>query len=93
MDIEFASEELQNYFTGNYHSKQPFSELILLHYRKVIKLMRDSENINYLSQFRGLNIEKYENHWSARINKQYRVEFNFIKPNNLVIIKISKHYE
>lgn len=55
--------------------------------------MTQADNINMLSKFRGLNIEKYENHWSARINNQFRVEFNFIKPDTIVILKISKHYE
>jgi len=26
MDVIFTSEELKNYFTDNYHGKQPFSE-------------------------------------------------------------------
>lgn len=55
--------------------------------------MTEAETLNDLSRMRSLNIEKYEGHWSARINIQFRIEFNFIKPNILVILKISKHYE
>jgi len=55
--------------------------------------MENALSINDLSRIHSLNIEKYENHWSARINDQYRIEFDFNKPNSISIIKISKHYE
>lgn len=93
MKVEFDTKALSDYYFCLYSGKQPFSEIILERYRKVITYMTQADNINMLSKFRGLNIEKYENHWSARINDQFRVEFNFIKPITIVILKISKHYE
>jgi plasmid maintenance system killer protein len=93
MEIEFKSEEGLNYYTGNYSGKQKFTEDILSRFRDKINYMIEAETLNDLSKIRSLNIEKYEDHWSARINKQYRIEFEFIKPKTLVILKISKHYE
>jgi Txe/YoeB family toxin of Txe-Axe toxin-antitoxin module len=93
INIEFSTKALSDYYFCHYSGKQPFSEIILERYRKVVTFMTQSENINMLSRFRGLNIEKYEDHWSARINDQFRVEFDFVKPNTIVILKISKHYE
>lgn len=93
MEIEFLSIEFLNFYTGNYSGKQKFPEDIIKRFKDKIDFIMEAENINSLSKIRSLNIEKYEGHWSARINKQYRIEFNFIKPNTIVILKISKHYE
>jgi plasmid maintenance system killer protein len=93
VDVEFQNQELENYFTGNYIGKQKFSEIILQAFRRKINFMETALNFNELSKIRSLNIEKYENHWSARINDQYRIEFDFKKPNSILIEKITKHYE
>ena len=93
MEVEFNSEEWLNYYTGDYSGKQKYSEDILKRYRDKINYMTEAETMNDLSRIRSLNIEKYEGHWSARINIQFRLEFDFIKPNTLVILNISKHYE
>ena len=55
--------------------------------------MIEADNIVMLSKVSSLNIEKYQKHWSARIDQQFRLEFDFIKPNTIHLIKISKHYE
>jgi plasmid maintenance system killer protein len=93
MDVEFQNQELENYFTGNYFGKQKFSEMILQAFRHKINFMENALNMNELSKIRSLNIEKYEDHWSARINDQFRIEFEFKKPNDILVIKLSKHYE
>ncbi len=93
MEIEFKTSDLCAYYLCEYSGKQPFSEIVLEGYRKVITKMTEAENMTALSKFRGLNIEKFQNHWSARINNQFRLEFDFIKPNTIHLIKISKHYE
>ncbi|MBW8050606.1 MAG: hypothetical protein FVQ77_09770 [Cytophagales bacterium] len=93
MEIEFGTKDLRAYFECKYSGKQPFSENIIEGYRKVATIMIKVNNIVMLSQYRSLNVEKYKEHWSARINDQFRVEFDFIKPNTIHLIKISKHYE
>ncbi len=93
MEIEFKSVELFNFYTGNYSGKQKFAEDIIKRFKSKIDFIITAGNINELSKMRSLNIEKYSNHWSARINKQYRIEFDFVKPNTIVILKLSKHYE
>ncbi len=93
MEIKYISVELLNYYTGSYSGKQRFPSDILIRFKDKIDFMMAAESIMALSKMRSLNIEKIGTHWSARINKQYRIEFDFIKPNTLLILKISKHYE
>lgn len=93
MEVEFQTQILIDYYLCRYSGKQPYSEIILERYRKVITKMVEADNIIMLSSFRALNIEKYQDHWSARINDQFRIEFDFVKPNTIVVFKISKHYE
>lgn len=93
MNIEFDKEALFDFYTGNYSGKQKFSEIILKGFRGVVRKMINTENLNKLSEIRGLHIEKLNDSWSARINDQFRVEFEFIKPDILILLKISKHYE
>ena len=93
MEIEFKTDEFLSFYTGNYSGKQKFSADIIKRYKDKIEFIIEAENINALSKIRSLNVEKYEDHWSIRINRQYRIEFDFIKPNTVVISKISKHYE
>ena len=93
MNIEYDKDELFDYYTGNYSGKQKFSEIILKGYKKVVEKMITAENINELSKIRGLNIEKLNDKWSARINDQYRVEYYYVKPDILILLTISKHYE
>lgn len=73
--------------------KKKLNKNILYKYIDLINFIKSAENINELSKISSLNIEKYKKHWSARINQQYRLEFDFEKPNTIVILKISKHYE
>ncbi len=93
MEIEFATHELIRLYTGDYSGKQSFSEDILRRFRNKVVFMLEAESLNELSKIRSLNIEKYKDRWSARINDQYRIEFEYIKPNTIYILKISKHYE
>jgi len=93
MEIEFKDQTLLEYYKELYSGKQKFSEDILKRYRDLMNYIVEAENINELSRLRSLNIEKYKDNWSARISKQYRLEFDFIKPNTIFVLKISKHYE
>ena len=93
MEIEFGTKDLKAYYQCEYSVKQSFSKDILKKYRDVINYIVEVDNINEFSKLRSLNVEKYEDRWSARIGRQYRLEFDFIKPNTIRLIKISKHYE
>ena len=81
MEIKFISSELLDFFTGSYSGKQKFSQDIITRYKDKIAFIIQATNLNELSKMRSMNIEKYKSHWSARINRQYRIEFEFIKPN------------
>jgi plasmid maintenance system killer protein len=93
MEIKFTTVELLNFYTGNYSGKQKLPHDILIRFKDKIDFMKAATSINELSRIRSLNIEKIGAHWSARINSKYRIEFDFIKPNTLMILKISNHHE
>jgi plasmid maintenance system killer protein len=93
MEVKFISVELWNYYTGNYSGKQKLPLDIIDRFKDKVDFIIVAGHINELSRMRSLNIEKIGDHWSARINKQYRIEFDFQKPNTILILKISKHYE
>ena len=93
MNIEFNNEFLFDYFTLNYSGKHKYSESVLRNYRKVIIIFKETEQFGELRKLHGLKVGIYNKHWSARINDQWRLEFDFIKPNTLRILNISKHYE
>jgi len=93
MRIRFYSVQLYNFYYGNYDGKQKFSEIILEKFRDKINYILECQNINELSKFRSLNIEKIEKHWSLRIDREFRIEFELEKPDIIIILKISKHYE
>jgi plasmid maintenance system killer protein len=93
MEIKFISIELLSFYTGSYSGKQKLPHDIIVRFKDKIDFMMSAKSINELSRIRSLNIEKIGTHWSARVNSKYRIEFDFIKPNTLMILKISNHYE
>lgn len=93
MKIEFKNDEILNYYTCNYKGKQIYSEVVLKGYREILIIVEEAGHFGELRKFKSLNIEPYKDHWSARINKQWRLEFNYVKPDTFIVLKISKHYE
>ena len=92
MKIIFENKKLLDFYLYPLKKKK-LDKNILYKYIDLINFIKSANNINILSKMSSLNIEKYKKHWSARINKQYRLEFDFEKPNTIIILKISKHYE
>lgn len=92
MLVKYKDDRLANYFKGHYLGKQPYSEIVLKGFRKVIIKMIVANNLNELRNLKGLNIEFFEGEWKARINDQYRIHFT-IEGDAIIINKISKHYE
>ena len=91
MKIKFKNKKLLDFYLYPLKTKK-LDKNILYKYIDLINFIKSANNINTLSKISSLNIEKYQKHWSARINKQYRLEFDFEKPNTILILKISKHY-
>lgn len=93
MEVEFETKKLYRLFTEETTSNK-IPAHIVIKYRNVVNLMREARSLSELSQRQSLNIEKIgKGLWSARLNKQFRLIFNFVKPNTVIIKKISKHYE
>lgn len=93
MKVSFVDFNLYQIYTGMYKGKLPFSKEVEGKFIDKVNIFVASGNINDLSMLRSLNIEKYKKHWSARVDLKYRIEFEFEKPDHIIISKISKHYE
>ena len=93
MKVEFNTKALSDYYFCMYSGKQPFSEMILERYRKAITFITQTDNINTLSKFRGLNIENMKVIGQPELIINSGLSLIFVKPNTIVILKISKHYE
>ena len=93
MIVKFDNEELFDLYKGDISGKQKYSHDIIKRFKDKVDIIYVAENINILAKIRGLNVEKYSGRWSVRINLQFRMEFDYIKPNTILILKISKHYE
>ncbi len=92
MKVVFGNKKLLDIYLYPQKNKK-IDKNILHKYIDLINFIKSANDINSLSKISSLNTEKYKKHWSARINKQYRLEFDFEKPNTIIILKISKHYE
>ncbi|MCD4794087.1 MAG: type II toxin-antitoxin system RelE/ParE family toxin [Bacteroidales bacterium] len=92
MIIRFGNKKLMDLYLYPLKNKN-LNKNILYKYIDLINFIKSANSINSLSKISSLNIEKYKKRWTARINKQYRLEFDFEKPNTIIILKISKHYE
>lgn len=93
MTVLFKDDILAEYYEGSYSGKQPYSEIILKGFRKVINRMIAAENLNELRKIGGLSIEYFSGEWKSRINDQYRIHFTIEENDTIIINKISKHYE
>ena len=81
-----------------------FEDKLVLKWKHINKIARRKLNaVHFASQLKDLTkpphnrLEalhgKFKNKWSIRINKQYRVLFEWRKDNHAYEVEISKHYE
>ena len=75
-----------------------FNHAVVKQYVKVVDKFRAAESLVALQKWKSLNVEKLRGRkpetFSARINRQYRLEFTFQKETVTIrCLKISKHYE
>ncbi len=88
----FMCQQLEDWFTGNFTGKQPFSSEVLKQYRKVVSQLAATPNLATLRAIKGLNIHELKRDlagkYAVRVNKQYRIVFEWTKNGTLEIIEI-----
>jgi hypothetical protein len=50
MTIYFATQQLEDWFSGDYEGKQPFSEAVLKAYQKTLRKLNAAENLTVMRQ-------------------------------------------
>ncbi|OSZ79573.1 hypothetical protein CAP35_15375 [Chitinophagaceae bacterium IBVUCB1] len=102
MEIHFKTVKLTNLYALPFDElgKTAYSKEVVLQFKKKIDIMKYVAHINDLKKFSGLNFEKlkgrvYQDCFSIRVNKQYRIIFKELKNGSIaiLILELSKHYE
>lgn len=92
MDVRFTKQQLEDWYTGNFAGKQPFSSDVLKQYRKTVNQLAAAPNLATLRTIKGLNLHELKRDlagkYAVRVNKQYRVVFTWTKDGALEIIDI-----
>ncbi len=92
MTVRFTKQQLENWFTGDFTGKQPFSSEVLKQYRKVVNQLAAAPSLATLRMIKGLNLHELKRDltgkYAVRVNKQYRVVFIWTKNGTLEIIEI-----
>lgn len=77
MQLNFKYEEMEKlYRDATYHDRRLPTNLRRSCVKKCF-ILETLATIQDLNQYKGLNFEKYKEHYSIRINKQWRIEFDY----------------
>lgn len=103
MVVQFNNLYLQKIFEGKEVAGKPkYSQSVILKFKKTVLMLKNTESINELRKFRGLNFESlkgdFKGSFSVRVDLQYRlilsVEKNLVMITDVLIIEdLTKHYE
>jgi len=96
MEFKFEDKDLEKLYTNG---KGPYSKIIIKAFFKRMEVIKQAKDENDLRNLKSNHFEKLKSRkkdYSIRLNKQYRLEFEWLKYNaskRLLIKKISNHYE
>lgn len=97
MEIRFADNNLEALYTEEKGAERYPSEVVDAFFRR-IELICNAKDERDLRALKSAHMEKLsgESRYSMRLNKQWRLEFQFDPPRGdnkaVVVIRISKHY-
>lgn len=101
MDIIFNNKKLKQLYETGKSSKYRLEKQIIETFFEVVAALEASKDINDLWHLPSLHFEKlngYENRYSARLNKKYRLEMTIEWQNEIMTVgiigleDISNHY-
>jgi toxin HigB-1 len=102
MIVEFNNAYLQKLFEGKQTAGKPkYSKDVILKFKKTVLMLQNTESVNELRKFRGLNFEAlkgdYKGYYSVRVDLQYRLILSVEKgsviiTDVLIIEDLTNHY-
>ena len=96
IQLNFKHKEMEKlYRDENYHDRRLPPNLRKSYVKKCF-ILETLATIQDLNKYKGLNFELYEEHYSIRINQQWRIEFDYDTLGNITIIEIidaNNHYQ
>ncbi len=103
MVVQFNNAYLQKIFEGKQVTGKPkYSQDVILKYKKTVLMLQNTESIQELRKFRGMNFEalksNFKGYYSVRVDLQYRlilsVEKDSVVITDVLIIEdLTNHYQ
>jgi plasmid maintenance system killer protein len=94
MTIRFATQQLEDWFVGDYQGKQPVNEAVLKAYQKTIRKLDAADSLAILRQNKSLNFHPLkrdlEGKYAVRVNMQYRVILSIDEEGEIQILLIEQ---
>ena len=98
MQVKFGNKHLKELYTKGRSRKYKFQPYIAKKYALRIQQIEAADTIHDLWETASLNFEVYDDHYSVRINQQYRIEIEIEWENEeatigiFTIIDVTNHY-
>lgn len=97
MKVKFNNIDLERIFLGETDGKREYGSSVVKSFIKTIELLKQIENVSDIWQYKGLNFEKYNDFYSVRVNKKYRLiltveDEELIHAETLIVEKLTNHY-
>ena len=103
MVIKFNKDYLQKIFEGKQVTGKPkYGQDVILKYKKTVLMLQNTESIQELRKFRGMNFEalkgNFKGYYSVRVDLQYRLILSIEKDSVvitdvLIIEDLTNHYQ
>jgi len=103
MIVQFNNAYLQKIYEGKQVTGKPkYSQDVILKFKKTVLMLQNTESINELRKFRGLNFEAlkgdYKGYYSVRVDLSYRLilsveKDSLIITDVLIIEDLTNHYQ
>jgi len=103
MIIQFNNAYLQKLFEGKQVAGKPrYSRDVILKFKKTILMLQNTESINEIKKFRGLNFEAlkgdFKGFYSVRVDLSYRLILSIEKgtvvvTDVLIVEDLTNHYQ
>ena len=98
MIVRFNNDYLERLFLGlSLKGKLKYNEQVVTKFKKTILILKNTDSINQIRLFRGLNFEalkgEYKGFYSVRVDLHYRLVIRIEISDVLTIEDLTNHYQ
>jgi len=95
MKVKFSTKQLEEVFNNQEVIKSKLPLAVVKSYCKAVAFIKATDSIISIYRSTWYHLEKYNGHYSMRLNEQWRLEIEIIKDELQVIsiLQISNHYK